>query len=280
MTALSARAQTYQVIHSFTDSGGYSPWAGVTIDAAGNLYGSTQYSHPGYGNVYKLAHANNGWLMSSLFSFNFVSNNGTYPESPVVFAPGGALMGTTSNGGSGSCPRGCGVVYALRPAQTPCRSTSCPWSQQIVYQFSGGSDGAYPWLGKLTFDQAGNIYGTGAGGGASNHGVVYKLSRSNGGWTETVLYSFAGGDDGASPLSGVVLDGAGDLYGTTAEGGGTGCQGSGCGTVFKLTSSGSGWTETPLLPLPNRGGRTTTVGRIDLITLRQSVWRNAARRYQ
>jgi len=243
-TVPSAAAQNYEVIHNFAGLDGYSPWAGVTLDAAGNLYGSAQMSFAGFGKVYKLKHAGDGWLMTPLASFS--GGTGTYPESPVVFAPGGSLMGTTSAGGSGACQGGCGLVYAMRAPQTPCRSVSCPWSQQVVYQFSGTSDGAYPWLGKLTFDQSGNAYGTAAGGGASNHGVVYELSRSNGGWTEKVLYSFAGGDDGAGPVGGVIFDATGNLYGATQAGGGTNCNRLGCGTVFKLTPSGSGWTETIL----------------------------------
>ena len=240
-----AAAQNYQVIHNFAGSDGYSPWAGVTLDAAGNLYGSSQQSFASFGNAYKLKQTVGGWFMTPLSSFS--GSSGRYPESPVVFAPGGALMGTTSGGGSSACQGGCGIVYAMRPPQTPCRSVSCPWSQQIVYQFSGGADGASPSVGKLIFDQSGNVYGTAAGGGASNHGVVYKLSRTNGGWTETVLYSFAGGSDGATPVSGVIFDAAGNLYGTTLTGGGTGCTlSSGCGTVFKLTPSGSGWSETVL----------------------------------
>jgi uncharacterized repeat protein (TIGR03803 family) len=99
-------------------------------------------------------------------------------------------------------------------------------------------------LGSLTFDHAENLYGTTAAGGPANAGTVFSLSRVNGNWIEKVLYSFTGGNDGAGPYSSVTLDSAGHLYGTTISGGGSGCNGYGCGTVYKLTPSGSGWTET------------------------------------
>jgi uncharacterized repeat protein (TIGR03803 family) len=93
----------------------------------------------------------------------------------------------------------------------------------------------------LTFDQSGNLYGTTYYDGEHELGTVYQLSYENGAWTERVLYSFKGGTDGASPISSLLFDKAGNLYGTTSEGGAPGC---GCGTIFKLTPGGQGsWTE-------------------------------------
>ncbi len=119
-------------------------------------------------------------------------------------------------------------------------SASAAPTESVLHSFTGGSsDGAFPFAG-LIADSAGNLYGTTQGGGASNNGVVFKLAP---GGTETVLHSFTGGSDGSNPLfAGLIADGAGNLYGTTEFGGGTGCGGPGCGVVFKLTPTGSSYT--------------------------------------
>ncbi len=123
-----------------------------------------------------------------------------------------------------------------------------PWIENILYSFQyGGNDGLYP-EGTLVFDQAGNLYGTTYEGGANNHGVVFELTPSNGGWTESILYNFMGGSDGSVPHAGVVLDRAGNLYGTTELGGAYGC-----GTVYELSPAGSGWTESVLYSFMGNG---------------------------
>lgn len=118
----------------------------------------------------------------------------------------------------------------------------------VLYSFSCGADGCGP-NGNLARDSQGNLYGTTTGGGACC-GTVFELTPvQGGGWTESVLYAFTGGTDGGIPYSGVIIDASGNLYGTTYQGGtGSNCQGgqSGCGTVFKLTHSGSTWTESVL----------------------------------
>ncbi|MGB8886290.1 MAG: choice-of-anchor tandem repeat GloVer-containing protein [Candidatus Korobacteraceae bacterium] len=241
-----ASAQTYTVLHNFTGYDGYSPFDTLTLDAAGNLYGTAALSFPGKGTVFELKHAHGAWLMNPLFYFD--GANGWYPSAGVVFGPDGRLYGTTFQGGLGSCQDGCGVVYALQPPPGPCSTAFCRWNETILYQFSGGSDGALPVSGNLVFDASGNLYGTTTWGGTGGHGTVFELSPANGGWTEKVLYSFAGGDDGADPIAGVVFDAAGNIFGTTQAGGGgsTGCNGQGCGTVFELSPAGTGWTETVL----------------------------------
>jgi uncharacterized repeat protein (TIGR03803 family) len=108
----------------------------------------------------------------------------------------------------------------------------------VLYSFTGGTDGNGPYSG-LVFDAAGNLYGTTRNGGAANAGVVYKLDRTG---HETVLYSFTGGQDGADPYAGVILDSAGNLYGTTIAGGQGNCNFpgfAGCGTVYKLDTMGN-----------------------------------------
>ena len=117
-------------------------------------------------------------------------------------------------------------------------------NERVLYPFTGANDGGDP-ASSLTFDAAGNAYGTTVVGGDAGFGTVFKLTRDqNGNWTETVLYSFQAGDDGKNPYGGVILDRAGNLYGVTAAGGNGGfCTGDGCGTIFKLTRSGDTFTE-------------------------------------
>ena len=235
----SAQAQTLTVLHNFNEADGAEPYAGVTIDQAGNLYGTTTIANNSGGTVFKLSHVRGGWVLNTLHAF-VNSGDGSYPTSRVVFGPDGALYGTTYYGGTGACRSGCGTVYTLRPGVTFCRSVSCPWDEQVIYSFTG-NDGQNPYLGDLVFDQAGNIYGTTLGGGARGMGVVYKLTRSGNNWTESVLHDFTGGDDGAYPQNGVALDPAGNVYGTATYGGSYAY-----GTVYELSPSGSGWTESTL----------------------------------
>lgn len=123
--------------------------------------------------------------------------------------------------------------------------------ENSLYRFKGGTDGANPAAG-LFADQAGNLYGTTVSGGASNLGTVFEVSPPGTAWSETVLYTFAGGTDGANPYGNLIMDKAGNLYGTTFAGGGsTNCTGTpaGCGTVFQLAPpavQGDPWTETVL----------------------------------
>jgi hypothetical protein len=246
-----AHGQTYTVLHNFTDGrDGAIPMAGLTLDAAGNFYGTTQHGgdtqcNLGCGTVFKLTHKNSSWVLTTLYQFT-AGTDGSGPIARVVFGPDGALYGT-ANGGvyPGAC---CGSIFRLTPPATICRSTSCPWKITVLHQFSGGVDGALPGYGDLTFDSSGNIYGTaGYGGGngvcAGGCGVVFELVRTSG-WSESVLYSFTGQADGGNPAGGVIFDNSGSLLGTTLYGGYYDPQGfAGAGVIFKLTRSGSGWTE-------------------------------------
>ena len=174
-----------------------------------------------------------------LYSFSGGSD-GANPAGALVADKAGNLYGTTSQGGSSNCTAGCGIVFELTPPAT----RGGMWSETVLCRFTGGSDGAAP-ESNLTFDAAGNLYGTTAGGGGASHaGTVFELappSTKGGAWTEKVLYSFAGGSDGESPVAGLVLDAAGNLYGTTFFGGTTNA-----GTVFQLmppATEGGAWTE-------------------------------------
>jgi len=262
--ALFVQAQTLTVLHSFAGGAdGAYPYAGLTQDAAGNLYGTTYVGGTsqcpnfadGCGVVFKLSHRGSGWITNLLYTFRG-QPDGQYPMARVIVGPDGALYGTTTQGGTGSCQNlyGCGTVFKLQPPPSFCAGFSCPWRETILYSFSSRQDGYNP-LAELVFDRAGNIYGTTAnGGGGANCnndgcGTVFKLTpNSNGTWTKTTVYAFQGGtNDGAYPDAGVVIDQNGNLYGTTGAGGGSGnCYSGGCGTAFELTPGSSGWTETLL----------------------------------
>jgi uncharacterized repeat protein (TIGR03803 family) len=184
-------------------------------------------------------------------------SDGAFSNHGLVMDASGALYGTTDEGGgSSNCPDptypGCGTVFKL----TPPASGSGPWTETVLYNFNGGSDGRAP-NGPLIFDGSGALYGTTAQGGSSNCpygcGTVFKLTPPPGGgtpWIETALYSFTGGSDGNLPYGGLIFGADGALYGTTDNGGiVSACQGYGCGTVFKLTppaGGGTNWTKTLL----------------------------------
>src|SRR6267154_2654347 len=119
--------------------------------------------------------------------------------------------------------------FAVRLAQAQ--------TETVLYSFTGGADGANPYMSYVLFDSAGNLYGTTYEAGSYGYGVVFELSLTGTSWTEAVLYSFAGGADDANPLNGLIMDSAGNLYGRTYASGG------GNGSVFELSKSGDGWTK-------------------------------------
>ena len=240
LAAARGQAQTLTVLHNFdlgTDGG--APFAGVTLDQQGRIYGTTTDGGTRHGVVYRLTHSDGGWTLTTLHIFQG-QPDGDDPTSRVLFGPDGALYGTTNGGGAFNA----GTVFSLRPPASACRNVLCPWSETLLYSFTGGADGGNPFLGDLAFDQAGNIYGTASAGGANNAGVVFELTRSGSSWTETVLYSFTGGEDGSSPYAGVTFDAGGNVYGTTANN----------SVVYELSASQSGWTETTLHNLNNDDG--------------------------
>ena len=229
-----APAQTFNVLHNFNGLDGRQPYAGVTVDGGGNLYGTAYDGGTGAGTVYKLTHHGSGWTLDVLSSF---AGGGANPYAGVIFGPNGTLYGTTSKS---SADGGNGTVFNLSPLPSVCKTSLCDWSEDVLYGFTGAPhDGYGPGPGDVSFDQAGNIYGVTYSGG-NGYGVVYQLTPAGGSWTENVLHLFAYGD-GAYPYSRMILDNAGNVYGTTWGGGATAD-----GTVFELTPSGSGWTSTVL----------------------------------
>jgi uncharacterized repeat protein (TIGR03803 family) len=244
-----AQAQSFNVLHNFTGGpDGSAPVAGLTIDPAGNLYGTASAGGTGYGTVFRLVYKNSAWTFTPLYSFAG-GNDGGQPQARVVFGPDGTLYGTTAAGAGNGCNgEGCGVVFNLKPSPRACTTALCPWLEAVLYRFSGGGDGGDP-NGDVIFDRTGNLYGTTVLGGPDCYfrgcGVVYQLTLSAAsGWTERVLYSFSLGDDGAFPVGGLIADNAGNLYGTTF-GYSDGIYAP-YGTVYELTPSGSGWAEKTL----------------------------------
>jgi uncharacterized repeat protein (TIGR03803 family) len=165
---------------------------------------------------------------ATLYTFTGTPD-GANPQSRLTFS-GGNLYGTTYDGGLGF-----GTVFELAPDGTG------GWTETVLYSFcsvANCADGQNPTYSHVTFDSQGNLYGTAFGGGANGFGVVFELSPGQSGWTETVLYSFANSPDGANPVNGLLMDAAGNLYGTTFAGG---SQGN--GAIYELSPSGGGWTE-------------------------------------
>jgi uncharacterized repeat protein (TIGR03803 family) len=202
------------VLYSFPgDSGGADPTSGVIRDSAGNLYGTAGSGGPANaGVVYKLDSKGHQTVLHAFTG----GVDGLEPYAGVILDSAGNLHGTTVYGG----PANAGVVYKVD-------STG---QETLLYSFTGGADGANPYAGVIR-DSAGNLYGTTYGGGVSNAGVVFKVDPTG---RQTVLYSFAGGTDGAHPEAGLIQDAAGNFYGTTAQGGEAGL-----GVVYKLDPAGN-----------------------------------------
>jgi len=260
----SAQAQTYQVIHQFTGgTDGANPQDGLAIDRAGNLYGVTQYggqqsmcpssAHaPGCGVVFRLKPSGSGWSLTPLYTFLNDGSGGRWPYGRLIFGLDGALYGTTTAGGTNG---GEGTVFKLAPPVTACKTALCPWTETILHSF-GDDDGLQPQdIGGLIFDSAGNLYGSTVYGGGGR-GIVFELTPANGIWTEQVLYDFAA-DGGTGPTGGVVLDQAGNIYGTIAA-----CDPNCSGTVFQLTPSESGWTQNVLHSFSGNDGEDPVAGLI------------------
>ena len=242
-------ASKYKVLHRFHGGAndGSAPFAGLILDAAGNLYGTT---HDGGasndGTVFKLTpNADGSWAESVLYSF-IGGNDGANPWAGLIFDTAGDLYGTTNAGGASNF----GTVFKLTP------NADGSWTESVLHSFNG-RDGYWPEAG-LIFDAAGNLYGTTWHGGASDSGTVFKLTpNADGSWTQSVLHSF-NGRDGANPEAGLIFDAAGNLYGTTLDGGGHNM-----GTVFKLTPNADGsWTQSVLRSFNGRDGFSITTGLI------------------
>jgi uncharacterized repeat protein (TIGR03803 family) len=162
--------------------------------------------------------------------------DGSAPSAGLIADKAGNLYGTTTNGGAGSCQGGCGTVFELSPA------AAGRWTETVLYSFTGGNDGAIPQTG-LTFDAAGNLYGTTIHGGTLGDGTVFQLTApatAGRGRTLNVLHSFVGPTEGEYPWGSLTFDQAGNLYGPTLFGGRFGG-----GTIYQLAApamAGGAWT--------------------------------------
>jgi len=251
---------TESTIYSFQGSDGEGPAASLVFDKNGNLYGTTASGGPSEfdnGTVFKLEPTKQGpWKQTTLHSFNcLTASDGCIPESALIFDQAGNLYGTTLQGGGGFtgtfCTNGCGSVFELSPNQDG------TWTETLIHTFplgNGGTrDGQNPY-GSLILDSAGNLYGTTWIGGPDDEGVIFRLAPgSKGIWKETVLFSFHdlvnNPPDGANPYVGLLMDKAGNLYGTTRDGGG---KSTGGGVVFQLTPTTKGeWKERVIHAFPS-----------------------------
>ena len=236
---------TEKVLHSFyPDGNGNYPESTLIWDASGNLYGTTYFSGlAGPGVVFELKHGAAGWTEHLL-----ASGDGNLAAG-LIRDKRGNLYGTTQTGGA----RESGDVFELI-------YSNGRWTRKVLYTFCPAAhcnDGDWPETG-LIFDAAGNAYGTTYYGGVHGYGAVFELILNKGKWTEKVLHSLNyDGKDGVNPYASLILDSAGNLYGTTEQGGngsGDSCA-QGCGIVFELTPGKNGtWTRKILHNFNQAGG--------------------------
>jgi len=244
LSPLSGGVWQETTLHGFTGRpDGSEPYGPLTIDVAGNLYGTTNFGGgANQGTIYELTPVSGGgWTETLLHSFTGGAD-GSDPVGGLVLDSAGNLYGTASGGGA----HGQGTVFELSPV------SGGGWLFAVLHAFTGGVDGGSP-AATLVFDSAGNLYGTTEAGGiltdcafSGGCGVVFELSPvSSGGWHETPIHAF-NNTDGALPLAGVTFDTSGNLYGMAFLGGNlSDCQPYGCGVVFQLSPvAGGGWHHT------------------------------------
>src|SRR5271157_2874864 len=217
------------VIYGFSGGadGGSPRYGDIIFDQAGNFYGTTSVGGSGHGVAYEMSPSGGGWTQNPMYAFGGTPD-GANPYGGLVFDNAGNLYGMTTQGGSA----GFGTVFELSPS-------GGGWTEKVIYNFQGGSDGDYPTAG-LLIDQSGNLYGSSSDGGTGGGGTVFELTPSGGSWTYNLIYSFTGGTR-CGPWATLSMDGAGNLYGTTV------CDGANNdGNVFELTPSSGSWTYSSL----------------------------------
>lgn len=231
---------TEVLLHSFASNGrdGQNPIAGLILDSAGNLYGTTSVGGIGGGGiVFELSPPvppSARWIEKVLYNFLGYNKDGHLPGASLLFDSAGNLYGTTEEGGDYAS----GTVFELSP------TADGRWTEVVLHSFDQRiGDGYNPKAG-LILDSSGNLYGTASQGGTTGGGIVFELTPFAGGaWGEAILHTFIGdAEDGAIPEGSLIWDSTGNLYGTTTQGGPFGG-----GTVYKLVPSpAGGWTETVL----------------------------------
>jgi uncharacterized repeat protein (TIGR03803 family) len=219
----------YTVIYRFAGGtgDGSNPQAGLTIDANGNLYGTTYNGGTHHlGTVFKLTPVGGGQFRETILH-SFAGDDGSHPLSRLARNAAGTLFGTTFAGGA----NGLGTVFSLKSSGV----------ESVLISFDGGN-GSHPRAGVVR-NAAGDLWGTTAAGGGSNLGVVFRLTFNGNTWSQDFLHSFAGAD-GAHPYAALTLDTSGDVFGTT-KAGGPACTflAAGCGVVFEFQPSGNSFVE-------------------------------------
>ena len=236
-------AYTQVTLLSFNGANGALPSAGLIADAAGNLFGTTASGGAyGYGTVFEIAKAGAGYASTPTTLFSFDGANGAGPVSGLIADAAGDLFGTTPSGGG----YGYGAVFELV-------NNGGVYTPVTLLSFDG-ADGRF--ASSLITDAAGDLFGTTSSGGAYGYGTVFELVNSGGAYTPVTLLSFNGAD-GANPGGGLIADAAGDLFGTTGEGGAYNAPGQlgGEGTVFELVNNGGGsYTPVTLLSFDGADG--------------------------
>jgi uncharacterized repeat protein (TIGR03803 family) len=263
---------TFILLHAFRgEKDGGEVAGGLTMDSAGDLYGTTlSGGSKGYGTVFRLTNSGSGWKLKTLHAFGY-NADGAGPKGTLVLASNTMIYGITGWGGLENAGvfyslslNGKGkwkekMLYSFKgvrnqPQMTGltadkkgrpygvidtgnrhvfrfARNQNGKWTKKDIYTFRGGGNGSPS--GNVLIDQAGNVYGLASGGGGKSEGSLYKLTpQPDGKFVATQLYSFRGGSDGSVPFGPPIMDNAGNLYGVTLTGGGQGCGGNGCGTVF------------------------------------------------
>lgn len=264
------------VLYNFTgqETVGFQPYGDLTLDTQGNLYGTTFYS--GFSSLGTVFQVSPNGQEDTLYSFMTLAN-GEYPTAGVVRDAAGNLYGVTSEGGVDcAVDYGCGVLFEITPTGqeivlhlfgvnsgdgyhpygelllvgtmifgttngggtqgfgTVFSFDLSSGTETVLYSFAGGSDGKYPDYEALIQDATGDLYGTTNYGGSHEFGTIFKLDQRG---TETVLYTFTGGTDGGTPYGGLLIDSQGNLYGTAFQEASLQC-GQGCGSVYKLSTTG------------------------------------------
>jgi uncharacterized repeat protein (TIGR03803 family) len=226
------------VMYNFTGGKhGFGPGGALAFDSVGNLYGTTPdggkphgCAGQGCGVVYQISPVRGGgWKETLLHTFTGGADGFVGSLGPLLLDKAGNVFGVAELGGDASCK--CGVVFKLTPV-------SGKWKFKTLDAFKGTPNAGFPYGGVIA-DSKGNLYGTTYYGGATGAGSVYKLTKSAGKYTESVLYSFTGGADGGSPTTTLMFDAKGNLYGTTSAGGDSNAD----GVVFKLSKAGDQWKE-------------------------------------
>lgn len=237
------RVYRESVLATFEDGPHDTPTGGLIVDGSGTLYGSTEYGGTKLqGSVFALMPTASGYANQTLYSFQGGGGNtdGSLPNGDLVEDAAGALYGTTVRGGTGrsACDDGCGTIFKLTPGPSG-------YAETILYNFQGASDGAHPIAG-LYRDSTGALYGTASGNGV-DAGTVFELTPAGSGYVERTIHAFGRGGDGVYPASSLTRGPGGSFYGTTFSGGDASCGAeNGCGLVYRLTPSGSGYRETVL----------------------------------